>query len=68
MLYMFSWQEDFNSHVYSSVQKPKKASAKPTAAKRDPAKGSGCDDLEDTAQESKRIFIYIESNDCRYLL
>ena len=63
----FSEQEDFASHVYSSVQKPKKVSAKPTAAGRDPANGSGCDELDATAQESKLVFIYMESNDCRYL-
>ena len=61
-------QEDFTSHVYSSVQKPKKVAATPTAAGREPIKGSGCDELDVTTQESKLIFIYMESNDCRYLL
>ena len=60
----FSGQEDFTSHVYSSVQKPKKAAVTPTAAGRDPAKASGCDELDVTTQESKLIFLYMESNDC----
>ena len=64
----FSGQEDFTSHVYSSVQKPKKAAATPTAAGREPAEGSGCDELDVTAQESKLTFVYMESNDCRHLL
>ena len=47
---------DFTIHLYSSVQKPKKVKATPTAAGRDPAKGSGCDDFNTIAQESKLIF------------
>ena len=61
-------QEDFTSHIYSNVQKPKKVTDKPTYGGHDPANGSGCDELDATAQESKLIIIYIESNDDRYLL
>ena len=50
-------QEDFTSHLYSSVQKPKKVTTTPTAAGHDPAKASGCDELDATAQESKLIFV-----------
>ena len=52
---MFLGEEDFSLHLYSSVQKPKKASAKPTAARSEPANGSGCDDLNTISEEGKFV-------------
>ena len=51
ILCMFLGQEDFTLHVYSSLQKPNKATGKPTSARCDPTKSSGIDELDTTAQK-----------------
>ena len=56
-------QKDFTLHTYSSVQKPKKATAKSTVAGHNQAKSSGFDELKTTDQESKLISYCTESND-----
>ena len=68
VVHVYSWREDFTLHLYSSVQNPKKVEATPTTAGRDPARGSGHDELDTAAQESKLIFVYMKSNNYRYLL
>ena len=61
VIHVLLGEEDFTLHLYSSVQKPKKMSATPTAAGCEPAaKSSESDELNTTAQESKLMFDYMK--------